>query len=376
MNDPDPNPDLEAERVGRWLEQEDRLARLLGMELVAVTPGACQVRMAVRADMLNAVGLTHGGATYALADFAFAVASNSHGTVAVALTTQMSYPAASRLGDILIAEAREVSRGERTGLYAIEVRTAKGKLVGHFSGTVFRRGEPIAQWMKPIEPWGQVMILHTKVETLPREDLEKLQLKRLQTTVERCYCTVGFYHDAMDELGVKPRHIQTLADTRLLPYTKKEHLRDSYPFGMFAVPMDQVVRVHASSGTTGKPTVVGYTARDIRTWASSWPALWPRPACIRATACTMPMAMASLPAGWASTMAPRSWGSWSPRCPAARPRSQIMLIKDFEATGLTCTPSYALNLAEEAEVMGVDLRKLPAQGRHPRRRALERGDAL
>lgn len=154
MNDPkpDPNPDLEAERVGRWLEQEDRLARLLGMELIAVTPGACQVRMGVRADMLNAVGLTHGGATYALADFAFAVASNSHGTVAVALTTQMSYPAASRLGDTLIADAREVSRGERTGLYAIEVRTAKGKLVGHFSGTVFRRGEPIAHWMKPSNP--------------------------------------------------------------------------------------------------------------------------------------------------------------------------------------------------------------------------------
>ncbi len=154
MNDqkPDSNPDLEAERVGRWLEQEDRLARLLGMELVKVTPGACQVRMVVGPDMLNAVGLTHGGATYALADFAFAVASNSHGTVAVALATQMSYPAASRLGDTLIAEAREVSRGERTGLYAIEVRTAKNKLVGHFSGTVFRRGEPIAPWMKPTNP--------------------------------------------------------------------------------------------------------------------------------------------------------------------------------------------------------------------------------
>ncbi len=105
------------------------------------------------------------------------------------------------------------------------------------------------------------MILHTKIETMPREDLEALQLKRLQTTVERCYYTVGFYRDAMDELGVMPRHIQSLADTRLLPFTKKEHLRDSYPFGMFAVPMDQVVRVHASSGTTGKPTVVGYTDR-------------------------------------------------------------------------------------------------------------------
>jgi acyl-CoA thioesterase len=148
----DSNPQTEAERVGHWMEQEDRLARLLGMELVSVAPGACQVRMEVQADMLNAVGLTHGGVTYALADFAFAVASNSHGTVAVALVTQMSYPAASRLGDTLMAEAREVSRGERTGLYAIEVRTARGKLVGVFSGTVFRRGEPIAQWMKPTNP--------------------------------------------------------------------------------------------------------------------------------------------------------------------------------------------------------------------------------
>lgn len=148
----DSNPQTEAERVGHWMEQEDRLARLLGMELVSAAPGACQVRLEVRADMLNAVGLTHGGVTYALADFAFAVASNSHGTVAVALATQMSYPAASRLGDTLLAEAREISRGERTGLYAIEVRTARGKLVGHFTGTVFRRGEPIAQWMKPTNP--------------------------------------------------------------------------------------------------------------------------------------------------------------------------------------------------------------------------------
>ena len=111
------------------------------------------------------------------------------------------------------------------------------------------------------------MILHTEYETLPREDLERLQLTRLRATVERCYHTVGFYREAMDGLGVKPRHIQSVADVRLLPYTKKEHLRDNYPFGMFAVPTEQVVRVHASSGTTGKPTVVGYTARDIKTWA-------------------------------------------------------------------------------------------------------------
>ncbi len=111
------------------------------------------------------------------------------------------------------------------------------------------------------------MILHTDSETMPREDLEALQLKRLRATVDRCYHTVKFYRDAMDELDVKPHHIKSIKDVQLLPYTKKEHLRQNYPFGLFAVPTDQVVRTHASAGTTGKPMVVGYTKRDIQTWA-------------------------------------------------------------------------------------------------------------
>ena len=141
-----------AERVGRWMERNDRLARLLGMRLESVEPGHCRVSMEVTGDMLNAVGLTHGGATYSLADFAFAVASNSHGTVAVALATQMSYPAASRQGDRLIADARENNLGGKTGLYTIEVKTEAGRLVGLFSGTVFRRGEPISDWMDSGSP--------------------------------------------------------------------------------------------------------------------------------------------------------------------------------------------------------------------------------
>ena len=141
------DPQAQAARIGAWMARDDRLARLLGMELTTVSPGACEVRLVVRDDLLNAVGLTHGGATYALADFAFAVASNSHGEVAVALSTQMSYPAASRVGDTLIATATEQSRGARTGLYSIEVRTQRGKLVGLFTGTVFRRGEPLAAWL-------------------------------------------------------------------------------------------------------------------------------------------------------------------------------------------------------------------------------------
>ncbi len=146
------NEQTEAERIGHWMVCNDRLARLLGMRLESVEPGRCRVSMEVSGDMLNAVGLTHGGVTYSLADFAFAVASNSHGTVAVALTTQMSYPAASRQGDTLTAEAQENNCGSRTGLYTIEVKTQKGRLVGLFSGTVFRRDEPIAEWMDPGNP--------------------------------------------------------------------------------------------------------------------------------------------------------------------------------------------------------------------------------
>ncbi|MFZ1859524.1 MAG: phenylacetate--CoA ligase, partial [Candidatus Competibacter sp.] len=112
------------------------------------------------------------------------------------------------------------------------------------------------------------MILDTEQETLPREELRELQVRRLRATVERCYQTVKYYRDAMDELGVRPSHIQSVADVRLLPFTKKENLRENYPFGMFAVPMDQVVRIHASSGTTGKPAVVGYTANDMEVWAN------------------------------------------------------------------------------------------------------------
>src|SRR5574340_1799868 len=107
------------------------------------------------------------------------------------------------------------------------------------------------------------MIRDIEHETMPREALEALQLKRLQAVVERVYHLVPFYRRRMDELGVKPEHIRTLGDIRHLPYTTKQDLRDNYPFGMFAVPMDQIVRIHASSGTTGKPTVVGYTRNDI-----------------------------------------------------------------------------------------------------------------
>ncbi|NMQ21202.1 phenylacetate--CoA ligase [Candidatus Competibacter phosphatis] len=203
------------------------------------------------------------------------------------------------------------------------------------------------------------MILDIEQETLPREDLQSLQLHRLRTTVERCYQTVNYYREAMDELGVKPSHIQSVADVRLLPFTKKENLRENYPFGMFAVPTDQVVRIHASSGTTGKPTVVGYTRRDIRTWARvvarCLAAAGMRPGDRLHNAYGYGLFTGGLGLHYGA----EELGVMVTPISGGQTQRQIMLIRDFEPTGLSCTPSYALNLAETAEDMNVDLRKLP-----------------
>jgi phenylacetate-CoA ligase len=203
------------------------------------------------------------------------------------------------------------------------------------------------------------MILDIDQETLPREELQALQLNRLRATVERCYQTVKYYREAMDELGVKPRHIQSVADVRLLPFTKKENLRENYPFGMFAVPTDQVVRIHASSGTTGKPTVVGYTRRDVRTWARvmarSLAAAGMRPGDRLHNAYGYGLFTGGLGLHYGA----EELGMMVTPISGGQTQRQIMLIQDFEPTGLSCTPSYALNLAEAAENMNVDLRKLP-----------------
>lgn len=104
-------------------------------------------------------------------------------------------------------------------------------------------------------------------ETLPRQALEALQLKRLQATVARVCTSVPFYRQSFDRAGITPDSVKSLADLQRLPFTLKQNMRDSYPYGLFAAPMEEIVRIHASSGTTGKPTVVGYTRKDIDTWS-------------------------------------------------------------------------------------------------------------
>ncbi|MES9904451.1 MAG: phenylacetate--CoA ligase [Sedimenticola sp.] len=203
------------------------------------------------------------------------------------------------------------------------------------------------------------MILHTDIETMPREDLEALQLRRLKATVERCYHTVKHYRDALDELQLKPSHIKTLSDVHLLPYTKKEHLRENYPFGMFAVPTDQVVRVHASSGTTGKPTVVGYTKRDIQHWAELVARCLASSGLRRGDRLQNAYGYGLFTGGLGLHYGAEELGVMVTPMSGGQTRKQLMLMQDFAPTAISCTPSYALNIAEEAAAMGIDVRKLP-----------------
>lgn len=112
------------------------------------------------------------------------------------------------------------------------------------------------------------MMWEKDIETMSRKDLESLQLERLKNVVSRCYRQVPYYHKKLDEAGINPDKIKTLSDVQYLPFTTKADIRDTYPYGLFAVPMRDIVRIHASSGTTGKPTVVGYTRNDLEVWSN------------------------------------------------------------------------------------------------------------
>jgi len=141
------DPQRKAEAIAEFMNQHDQLAVEFGMKIEEVSPGFAKVSMEVTSKMLNAVKLCHGGAIFSLADFAFAVASNSHGRVAVALSAQISYPSPAKEGEILQATARELSRTRRTGLYQIEIRKEDGTLVALFTGTVFVREDKVEDWI-------------------------------------------------------------------------------------------------------------------------------------------------------------------------------------------------------------------------------------
>lgn len=194
------------------------------------------------------------------------------------------------------------------------------------------------------------------IEGASRETMEALQLQRLRETVTRVYHLVPFYRTKFDEVGIKPRDIDSLKKLAMLPFTLKQDLRNHYPFGLFATPMDQIVRIHSSSGTTGKPTVVGYTAHDMEVW-------------IEVMARTLKMGNVGpgdvvhnaygyglFTGGLGFHYAAERVGAAVVPSSGGFTKRQLLLMKDFGATVLCCTPSFALHLSEVAREEGYDLR--------------------
>ena len=202
------------------------------------------------------------------------------------------------------------------------------------------------------------MIFNEEFETLPREALEALQLKRLQQVVKRVYHTVGHYKRAFDEAGVTPDDINTLDDMRKLPFTIKQDLRDNYPFGLFTVPMSNIVRLHASSGTTGKPTVVGYTRRDIDTWSNLMARSFVAAGLTSNDVIHNAYGYGLFTGGLGAHYGAERLGASVIPMSGGGTKKQIMILQDFGPTAICCTPSYALYLAEQGREMGVDMRSL------------------
>jgi phenylacetate-CoA ligase len=202
------------------------------------------------------------------------------------------------------------------------------------------------------------MLFDEKFETLPREALDALQLKRLVATAKRVYARVPFYKKTFDEAGIKPSDIKSLKDLRRLPFTNKIDLRDNYPFGLFAVPMEQVVRIHASSGTTGKSTVVGYTRRDINTWAELMARSLAAAGAHKNDIIHNAYGYGLFTGGLGVHYGAEKLGASVIPISGGNSKRQIVIMQDFGSTVLTCTPSYALFLAETADEMGVDFKKL------------------
>jgi phenylacetate-CoA ligase len=198
------------------------------------------------------------------------------------------------------------------------------------------------------------MIWNEEFETLPREALEALQLKRLRGLVDRVYATVPFYRKKLEEKGCRPGDVRSLQDLSNLPFTTKIDLRDTYPFGLFAVPMERVVRIHASSGTTGKPVVVGYTRRDVDTWAELMARTLTCGGTTNKDIVQNAYGYGLFTGGLGGHYGAEKVGAAVIPVSGGNSKRQIMLMQDFGSTILLSTPSYALNLAEVMAEEGVD----------------------
>ncbi|MCF0175671.1 MAG: phenylacetate--CoA ligase [Bacteroidales bacterium] len=207
------------------------------------------------------------------------------------------------------------------------------------------------------------MIHNPQIECMPREEMRKLQSERLIKTVKTCYEKVPFYKRKMDELGVKPEDIRSIDDISKLPFTTKYDLRDEYPFNLQAVPMTDVRRIHASSGTTGKPVVDTYTENDLKNWSEGVARVMAAGDIGPGDIVQVSYGYGLFTGGLGAHEGAAVRGAVQLPTSAGNTEKQIMLMQDFGSTALACTPSYAMRLAEaihNSDVVSIDNMKLRA----------------
>ena len=196
------------------------------------------------------------------------------------------------------------------------------------------------------------MIWNESRECMDREELRKLQSARLVKAVDRVYHNVPFYRKKMQELGLEPGDIKGIEDLEKLPFTTKDDLRDNYPFGLFAVPQSQIVRIHASSGTTGKATVVGYTRKDLEIWSECVARALTMAGVEKDDIIQVAYGYGLFTGGLGAHAGAEKLGATVVPMSTGNTKKLITMMKDFGATAIACTPSYLLHIAETLEEQG------------------------
>ena len=212
-------------------------------------------------------------------------------------------------------------------------------------------------------------------ECMPREDLEQLQLERLQATLNRAYKSVACYRKKFDEAGINPEEIRSLDDLAQLPFTTKEDLRLNYPYGMFAVPLREVVRIHSSSGTTGKPTVVGYTKNDIHTWSNLVARFMTAAGVTHDDVVQIAFGYGMFTGAFGLHYGAETIGASVIPMGAGNTEKQIMIMQDYKSTVLVCYAQLCHYPGLPHGAAGNRSEIPVAEGRAVRRRTLVRGDA-
>jgi len=200
----------------------------------------------------------------------------------------------------------------------------------------------------------EIMYWEPEKECMTRDALEQLQLERLQSTLYRVGTHVPFYRKSFDELKIDYDHFRSLEDLRRLPFTSKQDLRDNYPYGLFAVPLRDVVRIHSSSGTTGLATVVGYSRNDIKTWSNLVARILTAAGVTADDVIQIAFGYGLFTGGFGLHYGAERLGASVIPISAGNTKRQIQIMQDFKTTALVCTPSYALILADTLMEMGIN----------------------